>query len=121
MGQNLLQIISKIFSLVCYTYIPSVKRGILGFLLTMQLNQRDIEFMVSKLRRLMCIDLMNRLCGIGNRKSLDSIAHGSTSKIDEVDDDSLILKTKSLSKIYEKCNMAMTNPSSFEEVAKLQV
>ena len=47
----------------------------------------------------------------------------SGSKIEDFDEslsDSPILKTKSLSKIYERCNFAVLEPSSFEEASQYE-
>ncbi|GLT32318.1 hypothetical protein SLA2020_069930 [Shorea laevis] len=45
----------------------------------------------------------------------------SNTEIAEVDDDSPILKTKSLSEVYESCNLAISEPSSYEVAAKQDV
>ncbi|GKV33035.1 hypothetical protein SLEP1_g41587 [Rubroshorea leprosula] len=39
----------------------------------------------------------------------------------EVDDDSSVLKTKSVAEIYARCNLASAEPNCFEEAAKQQV
>ncbi|GKV41799.1 hypothetical protein SLEP1_g49291 [Rubroshorea leprosula] len=45
----------------------------------------------------------------------------SNTEIAEVDDDSPILKTKCLSEVYESCNLAISEPSSYEAAAKQDV
>ena len=45
------------------------------------------------------------------------------SKIEDFDEslsDSPILKTKSLSEIYDRCNFAILEPSSFEETSQYE-
>ncbi|GKV25775.1 hypothetical protein SLEP1_g35169 [Rubroshorea leprosula] len=61
----------------------------------------------------------NKQCEAGSKLKSTDVA--CSSEIVEVDDDSLVLKTKSLAEIYARCNLAYAEPNCFEEASKQQV
>ncbi|GKV37173.1 hypothetical protein SLEP1_g45232 [Rubroshorea leprosula] len=68
-------------------------------------------------------DLISKKVNVHKDVVFDKSAHWNwdAGKIEkEVDDDSPVLKTKSLVEIYARCNLASAEPNCFKEVAKQQ-
>ena len=127
----------RTFGSMCYIYVPSVKRskldqkadqGIFLGYFTMSKGYRVYNLQSHKItvNKDVVVDESSHRNWEKKLPEKDEVVHqsipaaNSSSKDDVVDSndsplDSPILKTKSLSEIYEKCNLAMLEPSSFDE------
>ncbi|GKV17137.1 hypothetical protein SLEP1_g27679 [Rubroshorea leprosula] len=129
----------KVFGSICYNHVPAAKRGKLD-------EKAKIGIFIgyaTQAKGYKVYDPISKKVNVHKDVVFDESAHWnwdagkiekgsnkqceagsdvvSSSEIAEVDDDSPVLKTKSLAEIYARCNLASAEPNCFEEAAKQQV
>ncbi|GKV38975.1 hypothetical protein SLEP1_g46821 [Rubroshorea leprosula] len=128
----------KVFGSICYNHVPATKRGKLD-------EKVEIGIFIgyaTQAEGYKVYDPISKKVNVHKDVAFDESAHwnwdagkiekgsnkqcevgsdvASSSEIAEVDDDSSVLKTKSLTDIYARCNLATAEPNCFEEAAKQQ-
>ncbi|GKV08818.1 hypothetical protein SLEP1_g20394 [Rubroshorea leprosula] len=128
----------KVFGSICYNHVPTAKRGKLD-------EKAEIGIFIgyaTQAKGYKVYDPISKKVNVHKDVVFDESAHWnwdagkiekgsnkqceassdvvSSSEIAEVDDDSPVLKTKSLAEIYARCNLASAEPNCFEEAAKQQ-
>ncbi|XP_047261141.1 uncharacterized protein LOC124894578, partial [Capsicum annuum] len=98
----------KVFGSVCYTHVPDAKRGKLD-------NNVELCILLSYSTAAKGYKVYNVRTKKKNDISSNPIVRAGYFSNIELTTDSPVLKTRSLAKVYEQCNFALVEPSSFKE------